>query len=156
MKAFLSALILLSTFAASGAERVRFKENGFSIDVLEDTNDKSQSVAALVMTLPESGGFAPNVNVSVQPFTGKLLDYVKLSDAQFKEAKFKTLSAKKLDDKTYVWDYTGQTQNMLLHFYAKVIVNGKTAYLATATATEPQWVIFADKLKATVNSLKMD
>ncbi len=157
MKHLLTGLGLFLAVSAFGkAETLRFPANGFTIDALEDTTDGSQPVTVVAMTLPASGGFAPNVNVSIQPFDKTLADYVKLSDSEFKQMQFKVISSKKIDDKTHVWEYSGKTNNMLLHFYAKVVMKGKKAYLTTATATDPQWVFYADKLKGSVDSFKLN
>jgi hypothetical protein len=153
------SLLLLSGALAYGkaAERLHFPANGFSIEPLEDPSpDMKAPSAPLVMKLPPSGGFAPNLNVNIQPFTGTLEEYVKVSENQFTAGNYKVLNAKKLDDKTWVWEYRGTSNGVELRFYSKVLVTGKLAYLSTATATEPQWKKYADKLKSTVNSFKLD
>ncbi len=153
-----TVFVLLAGIAAlAQTSRLSFPANGFSVDVLEEANPSAEQASApLVMTLPPSGGFAPNVNVSIQPYTGNLEDYVTLSEGQFKTGNYKVLNTKKLDSKMWQWEYTGMVKSLALHFYSKVIVNGKKAFLSTATATETQWKVHAERLKNVVNSFKLD
>ena len=62
-------LILFATLclAAGDSEtRLQFRGNGFSIAPLEGTSDEAP-YQAIMMFLPASEAFAPNVNVQIQP-----------------------------------------------------------------------------------------
>jgi hypothetical protein len=108
------------------------------------------------MMLPISGGFAPNVNVQIQPFEGTISDYVSLSKQQFAQAKLKLLKEETRDKVTAFLEYSGEMQGQALHWYAKAVSNAGRVYLVTATATEDQWNSVAAKLKACVDSLELN
>ena len=138
--------------AAAPAALLRFTGNGFSIAPLEDTT-KDATYQALSMSLPPSGGFAPNVSVQIQVYAGSLDDYAALSKQQLEQMKMKMLKESKPDKSSVLWEYSGEIQQRPLHFYAKAVMKPGRVYLATAAATEEQWKAASAKLIACVESL---
>ena len=134
--------------------RLHFKENGFSIAPLEGKTD-TEIYQSLMMFLPPSEGFAPNVNVEVQPYKGSMREYTNLSKQQFKTAKLTVLN-ETITEKSVVFEYSGLFQGRELHWYAKPELTVEKMYLVTATSTEPQWKTVATKLKTCVNSFKLE
>ena len=132
--------------------RLHFKTTGFSIEPLETPPGRTPH-QALMMFLPASDGFAPNVNVQVQPYAGTIGEYAALSRKQFVAAKFKPIKETRLGKAAVLLEYSGKLQGRSLHWYAKAVSTGTTVYLATATATETQWRTAAGRLKACVDSL---
>ena len=136
-------------------DRLHFKANGFSIRALESTSGNTP-YQALVMFLPPSEGFPPNVNVRVQPWTRTLDEYVALSKRQYEAAKFTLLKEDRIGKTAVVFECSCTMQGRRLHWYAKAISTGKKIYLVTATATEKQWQTVAGQLKACVDSLEVE
>jgi PsbP len=111
----------------------------------------------LMMLLPVKDGFAPNVNVQIQqPYEGTIEDYTKLTLEQFKEAKLKVLGKKTLSKSAAVYEYTGEMQGHDLHWYAQAVKSGNKIYLITATDSAANWHKNADKLKACVDSFRVE
>ena len=50
------------------------------------------------MFLPVSDGFAPNVNVNIQPYPGSIKDYIGLSKGQFQKMKWNIVEEKQTGD----------------------------------------------------------
>jgi hypothetical protein len=142
----LPALVLMaSSLGAETTNRLHFAASGFSIAPLEAPKGQlTQQV--LLMFLPTSGDFTPNVNVQIQPYEGSLDDYIKLSLKQFESA----------TDSGAVFEYHGEIQNRRLHWYAKAQKSQGRVYLVTATALEENWVEVAPNLKNCVDSFTCD
>lgn len=151
----LLVFVCMICFGASTAGKLVFKTTGFSIQPLE-TEPLGHSYQAMSMLLPPSGGFAPNVNVQVQCFNGTIDMYAQISKKEFASLKMKLIKETKQGEDTIVFEYSGTFQARKLHWYAKAIATGKRVYLATATATEKQWVDVSDTMKACVDSLEVD
>lgn len=142
--------------AASGMARLHFKTAGFSIKPLEPT-DNRQSYLAVQMYLPASAGFAPNVNVEVQqPYNGNIQDYIALSKRQLKLHGWTIIRFTKVDRRSATFEYSGRMKGRMLHFYARAILSGHKAYLATGGASVGQWKKDKAPLVACVNSLAVD
>jgi PsbP len=135
-------------------ETLHFKANSFSIAPLEETSGSTNG-QVLAMSLPASEGFAPNVNVQIQPFKGTLKEYVDLSKKQFTAAKFALISEKSTDT-VHTFEYTGLIQGNKLHFYQKAEMGRGKVYLVTGTAKETQWEAVGAKLKKCIDSFKRD
>ncbi len=129
-----------------------FSEHGFSIEPPVG-HDAAQMQQVVSLAIPMSDGFAPNVNVQVQPFTGPMGDFVKLSLDQFKAAGVK-LVVEKHDARSAVLEYTGQLQGRALHWYARAFVGKNGIGLATATSLESQWAATNAALRQSVDSLR--
>jgi len=121
MAAFTATVCLLTRCISAGEvpEKLRFKEAGFSIAPLEERS--KGPVQVLMMFLPASEGFAPNVNVQIQPFADGVDAYASLSRAQFKNAGLKVLSEKKRDGASVTFEYGGSLQGKSLHWYARAV-----------------------------------
>ena len=105
---------------------------------------------------PASDGFAANVNVQIQPYSGTLDEYIALSEEQFKAAGFKVVQRSKQGQSAVVFEYVGEMQGRALHWYAKAVHATDRVYLVTATATETQWKREAVPLKECVDSFRRE
>jgi len=152
-----TSLLFLASLTAhpEGSERLRFKINRFSIKPLEGQSDSTVH-QPLVMMLPPSQGFAPNVNVQIQPYRGSLDDYTALSKSQFKAAKWTLIKEQKLGEDTVVFELSGAMQGRRLHWFIRAQKRGAKVYLVTATATRGQWPKLSRKLIACVSSFKLE
>lgn len=147
-------LFFVANLASAGAtvEKLTFKQAGFSIAPLDE--QQQGPAQALIMFLPASNGFSPNVNVQIQPYPGRIDEYANLSKTQFKQIGFKVLAESKSNHSEVIFEYSGTLQGNNLHWYARAVQKNGTIYLITATATEEQWPKVADKLKECVNSFE--
>jgi hypothetical protein len=127
---------------------------GFQIDALDATPKASATTTALLLCLPASEGFGPNINIQIQPYTGTIKEYATLSKGQFEELKWKIISEKEIGDNEWSVEYIGTGESGELHFYARAISKNGKVYLATATAKESQWPTISDTLREHVDSLK--
>ena len=152
----LSALgLMVSPLWAETTNRLHFAASGFSIAPLEAPKGQlTQQV--LMMFLPTSGEFTPNVNVQIQPYDGTLEDYVKLSLKQFESANLRMVQQGRTKDSGAVFEYQGEIQNRRLHWYAKAQKSQGRVYLVTATALEEHWAEVAPNLKTCVDSFSCD
>lgn len=140
---------------AGAADKLTFPQAGFSIAPLDAKPAQAQE-QKLMMFLPGVGGFAPNVNVLLQPHTGTLDEYIAISKNGFQKLNFTILNLAKSGIDTILLEYTGQMRGMSLHWYAKAILKDGRVYLATATAPEDQWPATCAKLKACVDSFQLN
>ncbi|MGZ3438673.1 MAG: hypothetical protein ACXVDD_04130 [Polyangia bacterium] len=155
-------LVLLAlVFAARGADAdttarakstLSFSEHGFSIDPPVG-HDATQTQQVVMLALPTSDGFSPNVNVQVQPFSGTMDEYVKVSLDQFKANGVKIV-AEKHDAKSAMLEFTGPYGGRPLHWYSRAFLGKNGVVLATATAGEPQWPRLAAALRQSIDSLR--
>lgn len=151
----LLAVLIWPCFAVEEkTPRLVFPANGFSIAPL-DGKAGAGSFTALMMFLPVTDGFGPNVNVMIQPYPGTLQTYADLSRQQFAAAKM-TLVSEQLADGMLTLEYTGTLQNNAMHFYSRAFSADGKVYLATATAREAQWETSGAKLKSCVDSLRKE
>ncbi|MBL7134164.1 MAG: hypothetical protein ISS78_08705 [Phycisphaerae bacterium] len=159
MSRTLAALLVCSSGLAAvagrqSAGRLRFERNGFSIQALEGQPGDAP-YTALMMFLPPSKGFAPNVNVVIQPYAGTIDEYAALSKKQFVAGKFKLIREAKVGKVGVLFEYSGRLQGRQLRWYARAILRGDKVYLVTATATKDQWAGVSGKLKACVDSFEI-
>ena len=146
-------LILLAVlFLAPCAFALDFPLSGFKIDPLEVAKGEVP-VSPLVMCLPATEGFAPNVNVTIQPFPGTMGDYITVSKQEFEQVKWTLIAESRDGDKVWKVEYADPSPNNPLHFYAKAVSNGKYVYLVTGTARESQWATAGPQIKKCVDSL---
>jgi hypothetical protein len=139
-------------FAGEPAGKITFNGAGFSIAPLDESQKGPGAV--LIMFMPATEGFAPNVNVLIQSYTDGIDAYAKLTRAQFKEAGWKLLSEPTIDGDAMTFEYTGLFNGQALHWYSRAVQKVGIIYLVTATASKDQWPNVADKLKACVNSFE--
>src|SRR5260370_36352830 len=128
---------------------------GFQIDALYAAADASAPATALEMFLTPTEGFAPNINVQIQPYTGTIKEYATLSKGQFDELKWKVISEKEIGDNEWSIEYTGTMQPGDLHFYARTISKNRKVHLATPTAKESQWPTVSDTLRQHIDSFEV-
>lgn len=150
-----SALLALCfSLASLTANTLDFPVAGFRIEALESAPGGT-TASPLFMCLPPTNEFAPNVNVQIQPHADSMDAYVKLSKAQFEQAKWKVLAERRDPADTWTVEYRGSASGRDLHFYSRAISNGKFVYLATATARADQWETVGEKLKRCVDSFAL-
>jgi hypothetical protein len=132
-----------------------FTMNGEGFQQKDLGNFMGQNIKAFLYLAP-SEGFAPNVNVIIQDFTGSVADYVAITKKEFVAVGFKDLNGHTSENEWNV-EYTGKDPSSAkeLHFYARAIFTGAKVYLATATATPTQWDQYSPKLIECVNSLAL-
>ena len=85
----ISTVLLFScaTLFQAKAATIDLPLYGFQIDALDATPNASATTTALVLCLPASEGFGPNINIQIQPYTGTIKEYATLSKGQFEELK---------------------------------------------------------------------
>ena len=137
---------------ADGKSTLAFGEHGFAIEPPVG-HDRAQMQQVVTMSMPASDGFAPNVNVQVQPFTGTMAEYLEVSKQQFKAGGI-TLLAEKHDAEHATIEYKGKMQGAPLHWYARAFLAKNGLVLATATALESQWAAVNAALRKSVDSVK--
>ena len=143
------ALCLCASACAGGGppRQPTFTVDKFSIQRLEGCQ-------SLIMLLPTSDAFSVNVTVLVEPDCGTLDDYIAFSEQQCHEAGWKIVSQKK-GKSSWVVESRGSTAGRDRHWYSKVVIRGKKAYLASGVALETQWPGASRRLKACVDSLQV-
>lgn len=154
---FAILLVIAGTLAcdADNTNRLTFTAAGYSIAPLEAAPGDG-TYQSLMMFLPASNGFAPNVNVQIQHFPGTVEDYAKLTLNQFKDAKLKLIEKKAAGKSAVSFEYQGEMQARPLHWYAIALKSGNKIYLVTATDLESNWKNSAAQLKRCVNSFQLD
>jgi len=151
--AFIAALCLISSVAFADDAKLTFPAAGFSIAPLAAPQKEAYQV--VMMFRPATNGFAPNVNVQIQPYADGVDAYAKLSKGQFAQIGLTLISENKPDASTVVWEYSGAMQGTQLHWYAKAVQKDGFIYLTTATSLETQWAAESAALKACVDSFEM-
>lgn len=146
-------VLVASSMCLAAPERLRLEKAGFSIEPL-DAEPVATPYQAAILFLPPSGNFAPNVNVQVQPYTGTIDEYLKLSEQQIFTMKMNLISKEQPDKSSMLVEYAGEMQGYKMHFYAKAIANGTNIFLATGTCTESQWENAVEQIKRCVQSLQ--
>ena len=155
-KALIAAVwFSLAISSGSGAATIDLPLYGFQIDALDAAPDGSSPTTVIQTFLPATDGFAPNINVQIQPYSGTMKDYAATSKSQFEQMKWKVVSDQQPNDNEWNVEYTGSFHGSDLHFYARgVSANGKV-YLITATAKESQWATVGDTLLKHIQSFKL-
>jgi hypothetical protein len=139
--------------ATQPAGKLVLPNHGLAIGLLDVPARGPQQV--LVMFLPPSGGFAPNVRVMKQAHPGTLDEYVAQSRVGLKGAGWKVISETRPAKDTVVIEYAGPIDGRALHWYARGVQREGYVYLATATALEAQWQKVSERLKGCVDSLEL-
>jgi hypothetical protein len=114
----------------------------------------SGTYQSAIFYLPAVDGFAANVNVQMQDFTGTIDQYKTVSEAQFKAAGIKVLNSK-TDQGVLTIEYQGKMGNYDLHWYAKAYQKAERVYLVTATALQTHWDEQGPALIRSVNTFKL-
>jgi len=140
--------------ATATATTIDLPQYGFTIKALDAPPSTQAATTALMTFLPVSDGFAPNVNVNIQPYSGSMTSYVAMSKDQFKQMNWTIVVEKQNGENEWIVEYTGPLQGNDLHFYARAVgYNGKV-YLVTATAKKTQWGSVSGPLRNAVDSFK--
>ncbi len=150
-----ATLFSVATFSNLKATTIDLPLYGFQIDLL-DAQINSSPAKALIMFLPESDGFQPNINVIIQPYNGTIKDYIALSKGQFEQMQFKVISERPIGDNGWSFEYSGPTSGNNIHCYAQAVSKNGKVYLATATAKESQWATVGDTLRKHIDGFKID
>jgi hypothetical protein len=105
--------------------------------------------------LPAADGFAANVNIQIQDFTGTMDQYKSISEAQFKQAGIAILSSR-IDQGVFTIEYQGKmgTPNEF-HWFAKAYKKADHIYLVTATALQKHWNDQGSTLVKSVNTFRL-
>ncbi len=148
--ALLSAAITTTVTASP----IDLPQYGFTIEALDAPPSTTAATTALMTFLPVSDGFAPNVNVNIQPFTGSITSYVSMSKDQFKQMNWTIVAEKQNGENEWTVEYTGPMQGNDLHFYARAVADNGKVYLVTATAKETQWSSVSGLLRKAVDGFK--
>jgi hypothetical protein len=150
----ITKLIALSfMIATTSYAKGKYENSIFSIDSLMNES-KIANTQPLIMSLPASEGFAPNINIQIQKYPNSLDDYAKLSTSQFKQFKFKIIQNEKIKD-ALIFEYSGTMQGRKLHWYSMAYKKEDNVFLITATSTESQWKTQKEKLIGCVKSFKL-
>jgi hypothetical protein len=150
----IATLALVSMSGTSWAAPLEFPKYGFQINALENS-PADTPVQALIMFLPAKNGFAPNVNVNIQPYGGTVKDYISLSKKQFEQMKWKVLSEKEPSANEWLCEYSGDMQQSSLHWYARAVLKSGKVYLITGTAREDDWADCSAELEKCVDSFAL-
>lgn len=106
-------------FSFAHAETLEFTKSGFSIDSL-DSSPTTGVIQPLQMFLPANNGFAANVNIQIQAYSGTITQYKELSEGQFKQMGLSIISLEEKDN-SITFEYKGTMQGFDLHWYAKAV-----------------------------------
>lgn len=150
-----AAFLSLAICSQSRAATIELPLYGFQIDALDAAPDASSPTTVIQTFLPATEGFAPNINVQIQPYTGTMKDYAALAKSQFEQMKWKVIADQQPSDNEWNVEYTGTFQDRDLHFYARAVSNNGKVYEITATAKESQWTTVSDTLRKHVESFKI-
>lgn len=159
-----AALGMLGAFAAgywTAAGKPTVYEsplNGFRIEAPEfEPVPGGTTQVVLHMFGPASDGFAPNLNVMVQPaMTAQQLRDI--SSTQFVQIGLKVLREEpgKLQGRdTVLYEYAGQMQQRDMHFLALGVCHADRTYLVTCTSLESQFAKLKAAFEAAVKSFKL-
>lgn len=131
----------------------KYENELFLINPLLDDNNISNT-QPLIMMLPASDGFSPNINIQIQAYPGSIDEYDTLSIKQIEQLKLKTIKHLKEGD-VLTFEYTGAMRGRDFHWFGMAYKKGDNVFLITATATEKQWPDVGAKLIECVKSFKL-
>jgi hypothetical protein len=150
-----ATLFSLAISSQAGAATIELPLYGFQMDALDAAPDSSSPTTVIQTFLPATDGFAPNINVQIQPYTGTIKDYATTSKGQFEQMKWKVVSDQQPNDNEWNVEYTGSFHGSDLHFLARAVSANQKVYLITATAKESQWTTVGDTLRKHLESFKL-
>lgn len=148
------ALLAISSRAEDPGNRLVFKNNGFSIEALDETGD-AESRLVLQMVMPPSDNFTPNVTVMIQRHKGTVKQYSDMSKEQIKAAGW-TVKREAVTPTGLIFEYEGPFGGRKMKWRARAEFKDGKVYLATCTATAAQWDAVQAKLNACVDSFKLE
>lgn len=150
----LLGVAFLSLSGISHAATIDLPVYGFELDALEAPVGQTPT-SAVITFLPVSDGFAPNINVQIQPYPGSIKEYAELSKGQFAQMQWKIETEKLVGEQEWSAEFTGPMQGQDLHFYARALARDGKVYLVTGTAKESQWASVGPTIRKHVDSFKL-
>jgi hypothetical protein len=106
---------------------------------------------------PVSQGFAPNVNVVLQPPMSRER-FSEMSRRQFKEMELDVKSEQNKavgGREAVLWEYSGPMQGRDLHFLALAVMGESQTYLTTCTATPKQFEKYEQAFRSCLDSFQI-
>ncbi len=155
MKTSLALVTFLLLLHGKGcAAPVVYPEYGFKIDTLVASKEtQTANFTPLLLCLPISNGFSPNVNVLIQPYKTNPKEYLTTSVKQFESMGWLVITSSS-DATSAVIEATATMNQIDVHFYVRAIVLKDKVVLATASCAETDWPKLKEKLVGCVNSLQ--
>ncbi|MBD3404496.1 hypothetical protein GF420_16520 [candidate division GN15 bacterium] len=111
-------------------------------------------MTAIMMFLPPRGGFAANVNVQTQYYAGNMNSYIDQSVQEIERMGW-TIDTVINTGSSATIEYHGKSGGRDLYWYARVLSQGKTFYLVTATGLASRWEQDKDQLIESVDSFSL-
>ncbi len=142
-------------YGAGLATSLHFAKAGFSISALEGEGDLGAQQVVMLF-LPPTEQFAPNVNVQIQSFAEGLEEYLKFSIKQIGDSGWVVQKQASIGGGIAVIEYTGNMSGQALHWYSRAVKAGKRVYLVTGTARQSQWRSVSTAIINCVDSFKLD
>ncbi len=131
------------------------RELGFRITGPEFSAIGTQDNGPVVLMYgPTAGGFAPNLNILVQP-PQSAAEFRKTTLEQFKQAKLELRNddhVKVGGRDAWIFEYAGPLQGRELAFMALAVFDQEHTYLATCTATPDQFTKLKSALRESLDS----
>jgi hypothetical protein len=134
------SLLAVAAWAHAGEPNNFFisKDLGISVEAPVTKNTGSEPYQVAYFFLAPSDGFAANVNIQKQPFSGTIEEYDALSTKQFQDLKLELVNRSSKTN-TLLYEYRGEMEGNKLHFYSKAVKSGPSIYLVTATSLDSRW-----------------
>ena len=151
----LAALVAVSAQAEESSERLQLPDQGFSIEPIEGPA-RVVSTNPLVVALPPADGFAPNLNVQLQPFGGPMVQYVAATHSQLLAAGLEWQEEPVLDGSEATFEYAGVLEGRELRWYARAIQRDNLVYLVTATVPRGEWEALGARMRRAVDSFRLE
>jgi hypothetical protein len=148
-------LCIFSTLAAQEKSTYYSSEYGFSINPPKLDTTAESSVQICYFFLPPIDGFSANVNIQKQIYADSLQAYDELSLSQFEQMNF-TLISHNVNKNIGIYEYKGDYQGQLLHWYSIAQKKDSTVLLVTATTLDSLWNEQKTILQESINSFKLN
>lgn len=152
---FAVACLIPASLLADDPPRLVFPNAGYSIEGLDDELP-DQPFQSVILFAPATQGFAPNVNVRVQPFAGTVDEYVAANLKDLEKNDLELIGEPKVEENVVILEFQGSLQGRDLRFYSRSLLNDGRVVLVTATATKEQWETAGPKLRKCADSLKRE
>jgi len=149
-----AALYASAYLAPATAATIDLPQYGFTIEALDASPSSTTATFALITFLPPTEGFAPNINVNIQPYVGGIAGFITASKDQFNQMNWIIVAEKQSGENEWNVEYTGPMQGNDLHFYARAIASNGKVYLVTATSKKTQWEGVSGVLRKAVDGFK--
>lgn len=150
------AWLLAATLAAGPRPRVVSAANGYSIDLLEEPAGDLGPYHTLTMLLAPTQGRSPNVNVRLVPFPGDIVEFVARQRLEIREMGWTLVEEARPRPHAAVFEFRGPFQEVPHHWYCRIELEGGRGYVVTGTTTEDQWATMGPRIKACVDSFRLE